>query len=169
MRIYLLLTALLIGGCATNRAVGVTDSITFYPDNTAAEQWGVFTYTNQYISSQQPNEGFEVTLPNSEIVKGQVTFVEQGETAVSYDHWNNFSVGYGHWGGWYGGAYFDGPSYYKVRSDSGLLQIDAFGEKTRLNCQGEYNQRKHQGFLSCDLSNGMKYKGHVRKYIVDLP
>lgn len=130
---------------------------------------GVFKFTKQYVSNQRSEEEFSITLPNNEVLSGQVTFVDRGESTVSYDNWDNFGFGYGRWGGWYGSAYFDGPSYYKTRSDSGLLQIDAFGSNTRLNCQGEYNQRKHQGFLSCDLSNGMKYKGHVRKYIVDLP
>lgn len=172
MRFYLLTSLLLIIGCASNKPVGITDTITFYPDNTEAEKWGVFKYTKQYISSSS-NEEFEVTLPNHEIIKGQTTFLNRNESAVSYDTWSNFSFGYGYgrWGRsrWYGNAYFDRPNYYRVKSDTGTLQIDAFGDKTRLNCQGDYNQRKHQGLLNCDLSNGMKYKGHVRKYIVDLP
>lgn len=165
----LIFSILLLGGCASPRPSWITETITFYPDNDAAQAWGVFTYSQKYVSVQPPTN-FQILLPNNEQLDGQLTFVAQSETAVSYDNDINVGYGYGPWGdfhggGFYGGGYYGGPSYTKIRSDTGVLQIDAFGANTRLNCQGEYNQRKGQGILACELSNGMKYKGHVRQQV----
>ncbi len=164
-----LLTALWISSCASP-PVGITDTITFYPDNDVAAKWGVFEYYRQYSSDVEPSEIVTIKLPNGEQLTGQITFIQQGQSGVSYDYWDDVNIGYGNWGGWYGGFSFSpSPSYYNVQNDTGLLQIDAFGKQTRLNCEGEYNRRKGLGVLSCDLSNGMKYKGHIRQYTAELP
>ncbi len=147
----------------------ITDNYTLYPKNKKAEKWGVIRYTKQYKSNMQDNK-VAIELPNKEIIKGQVTYIIQDKTKTSYNVWDNVSFGFGVGGGsrysHFGYGVTVAPRTTTIKSNTVPFKLDGFGRKTGMSCSGIYNRHQKNGTLSCDLTNGMKYEGHLRKFIV---
>lgn len=154
----------LLSGCAT--AYTVTDSVTLYPANQSAQKWGVINFYSQYQSNQLPNK-LSINLPNGNSLSGQLTYIENSGTAVEDDDWfNNVSIGVGHgfhhgyWGvGWV-------PRIATYRSNIDKVSINAFGDKLGMNCRGEFNRHQQTGTLDCQFTNGMNYRGTIRRITV---
>lgn len=156
---------LVLAGCASIRTV--TDTVTLYPDNQAAQKWGVLTFYTQYQSNQRPNQ-LTIALPNGKELKGQLTYVQEtGNIKSDGSFWDNVSFGIGvgsHHGG-FGGVSI-GTRSGSYQSDKLNVSLNAFGDNVGLNCQGEFNQKQNNGTLNCQLTNGMRYRGTLRRVAV---
>lgn len=163
----MLTTSVLLSGCTS--VYTVTDSVTLYPDNATAQKWGVINFFSQYQSNQIPSK-LQIHLPNGKTLNGQLTYVQDtGRTTTDNGFWNNVHFGFGigshgHHGG-FGGVTI-GPQNSTYQSDKSAVSINAFGDNVGLNCQGAFNQKQRSGTVNCELTNGMKYRGTVRRVVV---
>lgn len=154
-------------GCSSVR--NITDTITLYPDNAAAKQWGVINIYRQQ-RTDKPNNQILVDLPNGKQLQGQLTYLENSGNVVSNDDfWDHMSFGFGqsfgnHHGGMFGISV--SPRSGEYRSNVATVGLNAFGENLGMNCQGEFNRQQQQGLLNCQLTNGMKYRGTLRRISV---
>ncbi len=143
----------------------ITDRIALYPDNAAAQKWGMLNFFTQYQSDQSPGR-LSVPLPDGKILSGQLTYVQNtGRTTSDDSFWDNvyFGVGVGgHHHGGFGGITV-GPRHSTYQSDKATVSINAFDDKLSLNCQGEFNQRQNNGTVNCHLTNGMQYRGTIQR------
>lgn len=162
--IILSLSVLTIVGCTS--VYRITDTVTLYPENKAAETWGVINFYSQYQSNSLPGR-LSITLPDGKQLNGQMTFVEDsGKTTEEGSFWDNVRVGVGVGsGGGFGGVSVS-PRVGSYHSDKSNVSINAFGSQLGLNCQGEFNQRQKNGTVTCKLTNGMRYRGTIRRVIV---
>ncbi|MPV86841.1 hypothetical protein [Ostreibacterium oceani] len=168
-----------LSGCASGVA-SITETLNFYPSNSAAEKLGAFTHYHQYASGHPP-EQLSIRLPNGEIVRGHMTFLEASSTqTTAIDPWGESYFGFnavgprhrypGHSVYWHSGFYAT-PRVQTVRDNNQQVKLDAVGEQSRLNCEGEYNRQQKVGTLQCqlstdNLSNEMTYKVHLRRIAV---
>lgn len=171
MKNYTILSilALLLGGCASVPKT-VTDTVTLYPDNAKAQQWGVIRFYRQYLSTSNnaTDNVVTVNLPNGKALKGQLLFLDNGGTAVSDSGFGGLiSVGIGHRVGSRGSVGFSlTPRVAHYRSEIEKVSFNAFGEGLGLNCNGDFNRRQRQGILTCQMTNGMSYRGNLQRVVV---
>ncbi len=160
----LAITAVFISACGVYT---VTDNIILYPANQSAQSWGVINFYSQYQSNQLPGK-LNISLPKGQQLSGQLTYVENsGKTSIDDDGWfNDISIGIGrgfgsgYWGvGW-------SPRTATYHSHLDKVSLNAFGQQLGLNCQGEFNRRQQAGTLNCKLTNGMQYRGTIRRVTV---
>lgn len=158
--------ALVMSGCAG--VYTVTDNVTLYPANQSAQKWGVLNFYTQYQSNQLPGK-LHITLPDGKQLTGQMTYVEDSGTEYEDDGWfNDVSIGIGHGfrrGGGYWGVGWT-PRLSAYRSNLEKVSINAFGANRGLNCSGEFNRRQQAGTLTCQVTNGMHYRGTIRRVTV---
>lgn len=158
---------LLLTGCASTPKT-VTDTVTLYPNNSKAQQWGVIRFYRQYQSHSTDNV-VAVNLPNGKVLKGQLLFLDDGGTTVSDDGFgSSVTFGIGHHIGRRGSFGFQWtPRVAHYRSDVEKVSFNAFGEDLGLNCNGDFNRRQRQGILTCQMTNGMTYRGNLQRVVVN--
>ncbi|PIE45795.1 MAG: hypothetical protein CSA45_01660 [Gammaproteobacteria bacterium] len=163
-----MVTAAAVSGCAG--VYTVTDNVTLYPKNKAAQQFGTLSFYAQYPSNTSVNK-IAISLPNGKILHGQMTYIEDSGTTVTEDgFWDNFhfgiGTGFGHHshGGFIGAS--ASPKIGHYRSDKSRVSINAYGDNLALNCQGEFNHRQRAGAVDCQMTNGMVYQGTIRRMMV---
>ncbi|PID58461.1 MAG: hypothetical protein CR957_00290 [Gammaproteobacteria bacterium] len=156
----------LLAGCAKN--VTVTDSVSLYPANAAAQRWGIINFYSQYQSNALP-QPLQIHLPNSQTLQGQMTFVEtSGHTEQRDSFWDNVRLGIGIGGGGGHGSWGVGlssPERQTYRSDNQTVSVNAYASQLSMNCQGTFNRRQKTGTIQCQLTNGMQYSGSIRRII----
>lgn len=154
---------LLLNGCA--KVYTVTDTVTLYPANAAAQPWGKLNFYSQYQRQSIPGE-MTINLPNGQMLRGQMTYLDSSESNVG-GFWDNVRVGVGVGHHFRHGSVGFGvsPSFRSYRSDKQQVSINSFGAQLSMNCQGEFNRRQKSGTLQCMLTNGMRYRGTLRRVI----
>ncbi len=166
----LLSGVMLLAGCASN-VYRTTDTVTLYPASANAQHWGVINFYAQRQSNTSPNT-LQITLPNGQMLHGQMLFLEEsGHTrSESNSFWRNVHIGLGvghrigHHGWWdIGWSPMFGTGSSSYRSDTQHVTINAFGTRLSMNCQGRFNRRQKTGTIGCQLTNGMRYSGIIRR------
>ncbi len=162
---------MLLAGCASN-VYRTTDTVTLYPASANAQSWGVINFYAQRQSNTLPNT-LQITLPDGQTLNGQMLFLEDGgSTRHSEDNsfWRNIHIGlalghrigrHGWWDIGWSPTFGMGSSSY--RSDTQRVTINAFGTRLSMNCQGRFNRRQKTGTIGCQLTNGMRYSGVIRR------
>lgn len=165
------IASLFIGGCAS-QITNITDTITLYPNNKAAHKWGIITHYQQYLSNAKPSQ-LTIKLPNNKEVSGQIIYLQQTTTeTIDPDDWyDDMYFGFGHgFGGrnraYWGWGFSMSPRTRTVVADNAKVSLNTFGDGIAMHCDGKFNHRQLNGTLDCKLTNGMTYKGNIRRVIV---
>lgn len=157
-------SALLVTLSSCGNPHTITDNITLYPANAAAQSWGILRFYSQYQSNSLP-ERLYVDLPNGTQANGQITYLEESGVSEADIFWDNASIGIGQYSRHGSVGFIFSPRAYAYRSDKQNVNINLFGEQISMNCQGEFNRMQKAGTLTCLLTNGMQYRGTLRRVI----
>lgn len=141
--IVAVLTALVLAGCATERAARL------YPANDAAMPLGVLEA--RFMAHGTGNGEVEITLSDGELLKGEYSIVRDG--AIGFG--TIFASVYGPRGSASGSAF--STSYAMEGRSPGIAS--AFGTKgTRMQCEFYNDNWSGHGYGACQSSRGSLYR-----------
>lgn len=164
-----LASCLWLTGCAKHYTI--TDNMTLYPDNQAAEKWGVLRFYSQY-PSKMPPAPLNIRLADGEMLTGQLRYMARGgQWRDESPFLGNVSWGIGvgrHVNPFWGLSL--SPRYTRYQSDVEKVMLNAQSSQHFLNCEGEFNRAERIGSLHCHGSGDKQFRGTINRVaVVDNP
>ncbi|MBS9777484.1 MAG: hypothetical protein KGV50_01855 [Gammaproteobacteria bacterium] len=167
---FFIIGLLIMSGCASMQHV--TDSVVLTPDNAAAEKWGELSFYSQYKSGDKPST-INIELPNGKTLKGQLLFPYDFDNGDKKDgFWDKVSIGVGvgvgvgshSRSGGFGSVGIGTGGNNRNRSKNNVeVKLTAFGDNIAFDCNGMFKKSSNTGTLTCEVTNGMKYRGIIKR------